>query len=208
MMITAMADPITFTTRLTDAEWDEVMGGWRCPVLQIPGAEVEDIYVDGNQIDHGRFLVLQGQHIIRWMSPERPKRVAVIIKLTKELALGSDTDKWKKRAVILPFVATIAAASITALPTYWSKLLDSSARMKSLPTPGKSRDAANGPEESRNNSSRMPQWLPRYPKAETQQVTSQGNIVTYSFASRDSTESVQNFYASHLLLRGMKPSPT
>ena len=43
--------------------------------------------MDGNQIDHGRFLVLQGQHIIRWMSAEKPQRVAVIIKLTKELAL-------------------------------------------------------------------------------------------------------------------------
>jgi hypothetical protein len=119
----AMPDPITFMTRLTDAEWDPVVGGWTCPVLQIPGAVVEGIYVEGSQIDSGKFQVLQGQHIIRWMPPEKPPRIAVIISLTQELALGSETDKWRRRAIILPFAATVASALITAIPTYWSKRL-------------------------------------------------------------------------------------
>ena len=98
MMKGAMADdPITFITKLTEAEWDEIIGGWRCPALQIPGSIVERMYVEGRQIDSGEFQVLQSQHIIRWIPAEKPQRIAVIIKLTKELALGSETNKWKRR---------------------------------------------------------------------------------------------------------------
>ena len=55
------------------------------------------MYVEGRQIDSGEFQVLQSQHIIRWIPAEKPQRIAVIIKLTKELALGSETNKWKRR---------------------------------------------------------------------------------------------------------------
>ena len=99
-----MPDPITFITRLTDAEWDDALGGWHCPALQIPGAVVDGIYVEGSQVDSGKFHVLQSQHIIRWTLSQKPSRLAVIIKLTQELALESEPDKWKKRAIIFPFL--------------------------------------------------------------------------------------------------------
>ncbi len=42
---------IVFTTRLTEADWDDTLRGWRCPPLAVPGAVVEALYVEGNRID-------------------------------------------------------------------------------------------------------------------------------------------------------------
>jgi tetratricopeptide (TPR) repeat protein len=40
--------------------------------------------------------------------------------LTKQLWLGADTERWKKLAIILPVIATILAASISAVATYFA----------------------------------------------------------------------------------------
>ncbi len=197
-----MPDPITFMTRLTDAEWDPVVGGWTCPVLQIPGAVVEGIYVEGSQIDSGKFQVLQGQHIIRWMPPEKPPRIAVIISLTQELALGSETDKWRRRAIILPFAATVASALITAIPTYWSKL-DTPAKPTSIISQMK--PPTGTPVKVSDDDSRIPQWIPRYPGANIEGFSIQGSIASYYFKSFDGVEVVRDFFDARFRLQGMNP---
>ena len=57
---------IVFTTRLTEADWDDTLRGWRCPPLAVPGAIVEALYVEGNRTNSARYEVLQEQSLIRW----------------------------------------------------------------------------------------------------------------------------------------------
>jgi hypothetical protein len=112
---------IVFTTRLTEADWDDTIRGWRCPVLGVPGAVVDALYLEGGRVDPARYEVLAGQAFIRWILADRPERAAVVIKLTQELTLGTETDRWKRLAIVLPVVATIVAAAISGAATYFSR---------------------------------------------------------------------------------------
>ena len=112
---------VVFAIRLTNEDWDEVMHGWRCPVLSVPGAIVEAVYVEGNRIDSARYEVLAQNTFLRWIAADHPQRVAVSIKLTEALSLGSETERWKRLAILLPVLATIVAAVITAGATYLSR---------------------------------------------------------------------------------------
>jgi hypothetical protein len=127
--------PIVFASRLTDADWDDITRGWRCPALNIPGAIVKDIVVDGNREDKDHYTILTDQAFIHWVLPTKPERIAAIIELTEPLSLVSDTDKWKndtekwksdtekwkKLAIVLPVLATILAAAISGGATYFSR---------------------------------------------------------------------------------------
>lgn len=61
---TAVPD-IVFTTRLTEADWDDTLRGWRCPPMAVPGAVVDAVYIDGSRTDSGRYEVLKEQAVIR-----------------------------------------------------------------------------------------------------------------------------------------------
>jgi hypothetical protein len=112
---------IVLTIRLTNEDWDDAMRGWRCPVLSIPGAIVEAVYVEGNRVDTGRYEVLTPNTFVRWITPDQPQRVALSIKLTEALSLDSETERWKRLAIVLPVLATIVAASISGVATYLSR---------------------------------------------------------------------------------------
>ena len=112
---------IVFTTRLTVEDWDEAMHGWRCHVLNVPGAIVEAVYVEGSRVDSARYEVLTQHTFIRWIASDQPQRVAASIKLTETLSLGKETERWKRLAIILPVVATIIAAVISGAATYLSR---------------------------------------------------------------------------------------
>ncbi len=103
---------IVFAARLTEADWDETLRGWRCPALAVPGAIVEALYVEGNKADTAKYEVLREHHVIRWTPSDQPQRVTASITLTEELTLGAETDRWKKLAIVLPVVATIASAGL------------------------------------------------------------------------------------------------
>ena len=119
-----MIPEIVFTVRLTADDWDDAMHGWRCHVLNVPGAVVDAVYVEGSRIDTARYEVLTQNTFIRWMAPDQPQRAAASIKLTEALSLGKDTERWKRLAIILPVVATIAAAAISGAATYLSRKPD------------------------------------------------------------------------------------
>jgi hypothetical protein len=112
---------IVVTIRLTNEDWDDAMRGWRCPVLSIPGALVEAVYVEGNRVDTGPYEVLIPNTFVRWITLDRPERVALSIRLTEALSLDSETERWKRLAIVLPVVATIVAASISGAATYISR---------------------------------------------------------------------------------------
>jgi hypothetical protein len=112
---------IVFTTRLTEADWDDTLRGWRCPPLAVPGAIVEALYIEGNRIDTARYEVLSEQAVIRWTLSDQPQRAAAMIRLTEKLTLGAETDRWKKLAIVLPVSATIISAGIAATATWLAK---------------------------------------------------------------------------------------
>jgi hypothetical protein len=116
----AMSD-IAFNIRLAEADWEDSMSGWRCPALNVPGAEVEDVYVEGARADRAKYEVLPNHSIIRWIPGDRPPRATASIKLTKALSLGTETDKWRRLAIILPVIATVLAAIISGSATYFSR---------------------------------------------------------------------------------------
>ena len=110
-----------FSTRRQTNRWGPEGQASRCPPLAKPGAIVEALYVEGNRIDSARYEVLKEQALIRWTPADQPQRVAATIRLTEDLTLGAETDRWKKLAIILPVVATIVSAAIAGGTTYLSK---------------------------------------------------------------------------------------
>ena len=127
---------IVFSIRLTSDDWDEVMHGWRCSALNVPGAIVEAVYVEGTRIDTARYEVLIQNTFIRWIASDQPPRVAVSIRLTEALSLGKETERWKRLAIILPVLATVLAAIITGAATYFAKTGDArTADTSMLPQP-------------------------------------------------------------------------
>jgi hypothetical protein len=112
---------IVFTIRLTEADWDDALRGWRCSPLAVPGAVVEELFIDGNRIDAAKYEVLPQHAIVRWTPSDHPSRAVASIKLTEKLTLGAETDRWKKLAIILPVLATILSAGITGAVTLMAK---------------------------------------------------------------------------------------
>jgi hypothetical protein len=131
---------IAFNIRLAEADWEDTMSGWRCSALNVPGAEVEDVYVEGARVDRAKYEVLPSHSIIRWIPGDRPPRATASIKLTKALSLGTETEKWKRLAIILPVIATVLAAIISGSATYLSR--------SSVPTTGSgtAQVASSGPQ--------------------------------------------------------------
>ena len=109
----SLMSDIAFSVRLAAADWDDTMSGWRCPALSVPGAKVEDMYVEGTRVDRAKYEVLQNYAIIRWAASDRPARATASIILTRALSLGTETDRWRRLAIVLPVIATIIAAVIS-----------------------------------------------------------------------------------------------
>lgn len=108
-----------FIITLTNQEWDETLGGWRCSAIRIPGAKIESIYADRRRIDPALYEVLINHQMIRWSQTEKPEKVAVSIILTKELSTYELTGKWKKLAIILPILAMLLSTMVTASVTLY-----------------------------------------------------------------------------------------
>lgn len=106
---------IAFTVIVDGREWDEVLGGWRCPALKIPGATVEGVYVRGNRVEPHCYQVKHGAGVVRWIGSEVPERAGILIELTKELSPKDLTLRWKKFALFVPIFAALAGASFQYL---------------------------------------------------------------------------------------------
>jgi hypothetical protein len=106
--------PSVFTVSVSRTDWDAGLGGWRCPALAIPGAKVEAVYDKGKKVDDAWYEVLADLRVLRWAREERPERLTISISLTEELSTQAETSRWKKLAVVLPALATVLSALITA----------------------------------------------------------------------------------------------
>lgn len=103
-----MNDATTYTARLTQADYEESVGGWRCPVLMLPGVKVRALYVNSRQVDESSYAIKAGH--IRY-SGDRPAEATALIELGGALA---ESQRWKLLAIVLPVVGSIAAALIAA----------------------------------------------------------------------------------------------
>ena len=112
---------ITFTITVSEQDWDRNIGGWRCSPLDIPGAVVDSAFTEGEQVQNNKYQILPNKHI-KWIPKEHPGQLSLTITLTKKLSTQELTSRWKKAAIILPFIAAI----ISALLTYYihTKKLD------------------------------------------------------------------------------------
>jgi hypothetical protein len=102
-----------FTVTVSTRDWDDVLAGWRCPALDIPGAEIDALFVNGSKMDDGWYERLNGQPFVRWMRPEIPELATISVRLTKELSTQDQTARWKNIAIILSFLSPILVALIT-----------------------------------------------------------------------------------------------
>jgi hypothetical protein len=114
-----------FTLTVGSNDWDAQTGGWRCPALQIPGAEVAAIYSGGRRADSTHFVVEHG--VIRWTQKSHPSDAAVTIRLTRDLGkeipeleakkftLERSKVRWQGIAILLGFAGTMAGLLVTKL---------------------------------------------------------------------------------------------
>ena len=95
---------ILFTITVTNRDWDQDLGGWRCPALGIPGAVVDAAYQGGQKIDESWYEVLEEHRIVRWTRETHPQQVTLSINLTEELTTEASTNRWKKLALYCPLL--------------------------------------------------------------------------------------------------------
>ncbi len=100
----------TFKLRLTKKEWDDQLRGWSCSALKIPGADVTEIFSEGERVNKDLYQIDLNNEIIRWPLGEPPETITVIITLTRNLTTQEVTARWKKAAIVLPVLTALLVA--------------------------------------------------------------------------------------------------
>lgn len=94
----------SFKLRLTKKEWDDQLRGWSCSALKIPGADVTEIFSEGERVNKDLYQIDLNNEIIRWPLGDPPETITVIITLTRNLTTQEVTARWKKAAIVLPLL--------------------------------------------------------------------------------------------------------
>jgi len=105
--------PIVFTVVVSQRDWDTGLGGWRCPALRIPSAEVDDVFVDGSSQDKSWYVVRREHQMIRWVHGPRPEEATISIKLTEELSTQKRTRFWQMVSALAPIVAALVTVVLS-----------------------------------------------------------------------------------------------
>lgn len=113
----AKGQEVSIPTYLTDNDWDKNFSGWRCPYFRIPGAEFESFFGDGKPLQIHEYEVNQKLEMVLWRSTlPKPKELAFVVRLTKNLSTKEATDRWKVTTAIM---AAIIAAVLPELTKVW-----------------------------------------------------------------------------------------
>jgi hypothetical protein len=104
---------IVFPFTIGEQDWDKELGGWRCPLLKIPGAKVTDVVVQRNSANISSYEVNYDIGIVYWKLPTPPERATIIVSLTEELSSKDLTHWWKKFAIIVPIISALLAGSLS-----------------------------------------------------------------------------------------------
>lgn len=108
-------DNIGFRITLTKNDWEESIGGWRCPPLEIPGANVAAVFWLGKEVSKDWYEVRPDISAVRWSHKPIPEQVAVSIALTKDLSTKDLTLRWKKVSIVGPLVMAVVVVLLTAV---------------------------------------------------------------------------------------------
>jgi hypothetical protein len=109
---------MSFLVDLRPDAWNEQLRGWSCPVLKIPGAEIDDLYASSHRVDSTWYTAETNIGMVQWVHDDQPPASSTAqLTLTKDLEDQDISIFWKKLAIILPLVFSLAAAVITA----WAK---------------------------------------------------------------------------------------
>ncbi len=101
---------VSFNSTLGRDDWDDHIGGWRCPALGLPGAKLEALYTGGGQLATDQYGALPTNHV-KWRGrAEPPEEVEANVILTKGLV----TDRWKRASILLGFVGTVLGTPLGA----------------------------------------------------------------------------------------------
>ena len=92
---------------LGPADWNQERGGWLCDACRLPGARVT-LRKQAKTLPPEDYRVEPKEGMILWLSQKRPQRIRAIISIKKPLV----TAKWRKLAIVLPFVGTLLGALI------------------------------------------------------------------------------------------------
>jgi len=94
-------EQISFPLTLTKQDWDKNLRGWRCPVLNTPGAIITSLFILGDRIENTKYEILYDLSFIRWIPDDTPKETTITISLTKRLTPMASTLRWKTMSISL-----------------------------------------------------------------------------------------------------------
>jgi hypothetical protein len=103
---------INFPIRLRVEEWDSSTLSWRCPALEIPGADIKTVMLNGIRTDK-RYCEINEIGNISITIPNYPvypetDDVVVIIQLTKQLSTQNEVSIWQIISAIAAIMAVVA----------------------------------------------------------------------------------------------------
>ncbi|OQY97853.1 MAG: hypothetical protein B6D35_13285 [Candidatus Brocadia sp. UTAMX2] len=111
---------LTQQINLTTQDWDGNLGGWIFSLARVPDSTIEAVYIKGEMVNQDHYKVDYDVGVVRWRgNDKRPSTIALKYTLPDNFASKKQVDKWRKYAVILPFVGTVLGIIATLLVTYF-----------------------------------------------------------------------------------------
>lgn len=136
-------EKISFIVSIGETDWDEEIGGWRCPALKVPTSSLDAFFASGEKVDDRRYQVHKPNAMIIWANgrESRPHKASLSISINEPLISAADAtkavtsaqddlsksqanaDKWKKLAIVLPFLASILGVILGFVSDHFDELL-------------------------------------------------------------------------------------
>ncbi len=107
----------SFQLQVSRDDWHAATASWNVPILLVPGATVEGMYVDGSRIDPDWYRAGEpdGQSIHWVRGGEPPSAPTFTISLKEPLTRKSTADVFKLLTVVLPLVFGTVGSVVTKL---------------------------------------------------------------------------------------------
>ena len=112
--------PITFHPR----DWDEVRQGWRCPLLDIPGTEIEELTAKGSLLAVADYEVDKPNKLVRYTGNQRPRTVVAKVSMPPDVVPKETAERLQFWKIVLPFIASVLSIAATIAAVFLKSYLD------------------------------------------------------------------------------------
>jgi hypothetical protein len=103
----------TFQIRVTGKDAIPESQAWRCPVLLVPGAKLEEVFVDGVRVDDRWYTTSRDRQSVEWTRDSKlPANALLTVKLKSELSFKWVTDLFKALTIVLPLLTSLVSVLI------------------------------------------------------------------------------------------------